>query len=63
MSREVGRAGTPFQTQEGRGVCCLPGSSPGSGLEFRGLAVGKVYRTLSLGWWKLPSPGKEMGTR
>lgn len=38
MSRKVGRAGTPFQTHEDWGVCCLTGYSSGSGLEFRGLA-------------------------
>lgn len=38
MSRKVGRAGTPFWTHRGWGVCCLPGCSSGSGLEFRGLA-------------------------
>lgn len=38
MSRKVGRAGTPFWTHRGWGVCCLPGCSAGSGLEFRGLA-------------------------
>lgn len=38
MSRKVGRAGTPFWTHRGWGVCCLPGCSAGSGLEFRGRA-------------------------
>lgn len=47
MSRKVGRTGTLFQTHEGWGVCCLPGYSSGSGLEFRDLA-GKSLQNLSL---------------